>query len=68
MIGLVRKVVREIFNIVSSHSPGAGGDLVAMKGPQGFSFFFINYIYIDKLLQGVAFDSNGTNFSRPPFT
>ena len=25
-------------------SPGAGGDLVAMKGPQGFSFFFINYM------------------------
>ncbi len=23
----------------TSFSPGAGGDLVAMKGPQGFSFF-----------------------------
>ncbi len=31
-------------------SPGAGWDLVVMKGPEGFSFFFINYMYIDNLL------------------
>ena len=37
-------------SLVSTHSPGAGGDLVVMKGPQGFSFFFINYMYIDNLL------------------
>ncbi len=34
---------------VGTFSPGAGGDLVAMKGPQGFSFFFMNYMYIDNL-------------------
>ncbi len=29
---------------------------------------FINYMYIDGLLYGVAFDSMVTNFPRPPFT
>ncbi len=38
MAGAILKIV--------SNSPGAGGDLVAMKGPQGLSFLFINYIYI----------------------
>ncbi len=30
--------------------------------------FFINYMYIDNILYGVAFDSMVTNFSRAPFT
>ncbi len=31
--------LRNLFSDILEYVPGAGGDLVAMKGPQGFSFF-----------------------------
>ncbi len=36
---------------IKTYSPGAGGDLVVMKGPEGFSCCLINYMYQKRVEQ-----------------
>ncbi len=50
---LSMKVKYKIFTggQIKCSSPGAGGNLLAMKRAEDFSFFFVNYTYIDNLLE-----------------